>query len=83
MNSIDGDRCADLLQVLPEACFEDRRFCAQPGYDEWERTVAGPALAKNGWTVISWHNGEADSFGPLTRYALCILRGRRWRLVYG
>lgn len=76
-------RYADLGSIIPDRCFKDPRFCAQPGFDEWEREVAEPQLRKKGWTVLSWHTGDGDSFGPLSRYALCEIRNRQWRLVYG
>lgn len=81
--TIDEARYVDLHDVIPAECFDDPRFANVPGYAAWEREIADPWLWKKGWTVVSWHTGDGDSFGPLTRYAKCLLRGREYRLVYG
>lgn len=79
----ESHRTVGLEEILPRALFDDPRHCNSATYAEWEREVAQPALESKGWIVLSWHTGDGDSFGPLTRYALCILRARTWRLVYG
>lgn len=38
-------------------------------YTHGEVTVLQPQLEAMGFTVIGWHTGEGDSYGPLTRYA--------------
>jgi hypothetical protein len=72
----------DLTEIIPASCFDAPCYCSRE-YWLWEEQVARPALIEKGWTVLSWHDGERDSFGPLTRYAVCILRGRHYRLFYG
>lgn len=40
-----------------------------------ERTMLNPLLESLGFCDITWHTGEADSFGVLTRYCRCKLAG--------
>lgn len=36
---------------------------------DWEKEIALPALEAAGYSTLGiWKNGEADSFGPLSRY---------------
>lgn len=74
------------------ACFPDldlsdaTGYCISSGkktYLDWERDVANPALEKDGYKVIAWLNGEADSFGPLIRYCIAKKDGQKFRFLYG
>lgn len=62
----------DLLDVIGHnLATEETGYCVTsgkgPGYWDWEEEVAIPALRRLGYRVISQYNGEADSFGPLSR----------------
>lgn len=53
-------------------------------YDEGERDILRPALERRGFTNVSFHMGEQDSFGPLSRG--CVATdgdGKRRRFFYG
>lgn len=75
----------DLLDEIPQDLANDPRYCSVElaRFIDWENDVATPALEHNGWHVLSWHTGEQDSFGPLSRYARCKKNGQRIDFVYG
>lgn len=67
-------RSVRLRDVLPERCFQTPPGAGQ-AFVEWMEEVGLPQLRKKGWTVLSWSGDEPEPF------ALCEIRGRRWRLV--
>ena len=67
----------ELLDVLPGAPVDYER------YAEAEREKVTPLLEALGYEVIRWCTGDGDSFGPLTRYAICRKDGKRVWLMYG
>lgn len=54
---------------------KDRRACGvEPlvnDYHDWELRIFKPWLEKHGFKILAWRDGERDSFGPLTRVAVC------------
>lgn len=52
-------------------------------YLTWEETRARPRLKQKGYGNIIFTDGERDSFGPLSRVALCEKNGELYALVYG
>jgi len=61
-------------------------YCITNGkktYLNWEQTVANPALETDGYKIIAWLSGEADSFGPLLRYCIARKDGKKYRFIYG
>jgi hypothetical protein len=55
-------------------------------FDEYyvlERSVLQPQLEALGFQVRRWIDGERDSFGPLSRVAVCEKDASEVRLVYG
>lgn len=77
----------DLHHCFPNLDISDATgYCISSGkmtYLDWERDVANPALEKNGYKVIAWLSGEADSFGPLSRYCIARKDGNKFRFIYG
>lgn len=54
-------------------------------YRNGEQDILVPALRRKGFDVVHFVTGERDSFGPLSRIAICVDRktGITRRLVYG
>ena len=76
-------RYRNLIDAIGEDAMSDKRYCTDR-YSDWEREVAEPRLLSKGWRVSNWRTGEGDSFGPLTRYAICISgTGKVRRFIYG
>lgn len=73
----------DLLSIIGNESADHADFCGGYTYARWEKTVATPLLQQQGYTVLKWVTGERDSFGPLTRIAICEKDGVQHRLVYG
>lgn len=72
----------DLLDEIGAEHSNAQGFC-NSYYQLWEENTATPALNNKGWIVKAWHTGEGDSFGPLTRYAVCERGGELKRFIYG
>lgn len=74
----------DLLDVIGHDAAEDARWCAQPGYWEWENRIAVPRLERLGYTVCGvFYSTDWDSFGPLMRNVRVEKQGARAVLYYG
>lgn len=53
-------------------------------YVDWEAEIATPALEAVGFTLTwCWCNGEADSFGPLSRKTYAVKDGKHYVISYG
>jgi len=48
-----------------------------------EVSILNPQLEDLGYTVIGWHMGEKDSFGPLTRFVELQKEGNTFFWCYG
>lgn len=71
-----------LLDVIGTAATSNPQYCSD-AYWEWEDNVARPLLLALGYERVTFHNGERDSFGPLTRFARAYKNGVCYELVYG
>lgn len=53
-------------------------------YSDWEKDIAAPALLAHGYTELwPWVDGEADSFGPLSRQCKMQKAGLFYEFWYG
>lgn len=52
-------------------------------YAKSEREIITPALIALGYQVGQWHDGERDSFGPLSRCARVTKNNETKVVVYG
>jgi hypothetical protein len=53
-------------------------------YRKQEVEILQPRLEELGYTNVSWHAGESDSFGPLTRICKATdPTGKHVRFMYG
>lgn len=87
----------DLLEVIgAKLADSELGYCQQnsPGfpqfnnksgleYYDWEQKTATPKLESLGYTNVRFSNGEADSFGPLTRIVEATKDGKRTYFIYG
>jgi hypothetical protein len=86
----------DLFTYINPRLAEKPGFCTSsrtalrngiPSYLDWEKHHAEPALRQQGFRAIVWKDGDEDSFGPLTRYAICQREEKRLmvtrHLMYG
>ncbi len=73
----------NLQDLIPASCFQHPKCFDPLYYVDWERNVANTALIRKGWQVASWHTGERDSFGPLSRYMMVELHGKTYKIWYG
>lgn len=61
-----GEEYEDLAEVIS---FEDFSFSA---YRSHEDMLLRPRLEEQGFYAVTFHMGEYDSFGPLTRVVKCL-----------
>ena len=54
-----------------------------PLYWLWEDCIAASRLKELGYTMVTFHMGEQDSFGPLSRIVRCKKGGVSYEFVYG
>jgi hypothetical protein len=72
----------DLFTVISPKLAGRANYCGKL-YWLWEDCVAAPALAAAGYRLITFHMGEHDSFGPLTRVVRCRKDGQTYEFIYG
>jgi hypothetical protein len=75
-----------LFEVIDGELRQQPGYCIThgfPNYMNWEIVVAEPALEKAGFETLGWGDGDGDSFGPLTRRAMCVKDGQQVIFVYG
>ena len=79
----------ELHTVFPNLNTDDSTGYCSSGHNtsktywDWEREVAIPAMKAEGYTDITFHTGESDSFGPLSRIAIAYKDGQRIKFFYG
>lgn len=63
---------------------ETSDYCSAHNYHIWERDVAKPHIEAAGYRHVTFHMGEADSFGPLSRIVRAIgPDGEKKEWMYG
>ena len=71
----------DLFTVIPRSCITSD-FCGKY-YWKWETEAAEPRLKTLGYERVTFHTGDGDSFGPLTRVVRCYKGGQCYEFIYG
>ena len=69
----------DLFSVIGEVNM--KHYCG-PEYWLWEDTIARPALEALGYERVTFHMGERDSFGPLSRIVRAYKGGVHYEFIY-
>jgi hypothetical protein len=72
----------NLFTVIGNHLSRDKRYCGEMYWD-WEDNVAKPALEALGYERVTFHMGERDTFGPLSRKVFAYKDGRRHEFIYG
>lgn len=72
----------DLFDVIPSTLTLLNDYCGE-FYWQWEDAICKPALESAGYERITFHMGERDSFGPLSRRVRCYKGGECCEFVYG
>lgn len=72
----------DLFDVIDSKLADHVEFCGQ-SYWKWEDHIAKPALELAGYERVTFHMGERDSFGPLTRVVRAYQKGECHEFIYG
>ena len=72
----------NLFDVLDATLANHKQYCG-PRYTEWEDFIVKPALEALGYERVTFHTGESDDFGPLSRVVRCYKGGVCHEFVYG
>jgi hypothetical protein len=72
----------DLFTIIDARHSHDKRYCSEI-YWEWEDKIAKPALEVLGYERVTFHMGERDSFGPLSRKVRAYKEGVCHEFIYG
>lgn len=60
------------MRYLGEVISLDGQDFSVASYSKREKELLQPRLYKAGYSLITWHDGEIDSFGPLTRICKAV-----------
>jgi hypothetical protein len=74
-------RYKDLFDVIPQSLAAGHDYCGE-FYWQWEDLVAKPALEAAGYERVTFHMGERDSFGPLSRIVRAYKGGACHEFIY-
>jgi hypothetical protein len=72
----------DLFDDFPDIP-ETKDYCDSRTYMVWEQDVAKPYIEAKGYTGVTFHMIEEDSFGPLIRAVKAKKDGVEYEWHYG